>query len=127
MGYSPLVWGREAWHFIHYVALNYPDVPTDETKRKYKFFFELLPYVLPCPFCGNHFLENLEKLPIRLGSKKELFEWTIDMHNEVNKSNEKDVLTYEQALVELNKNSAKGKLYGDGVLDYRKIQRLLKK
>jgi hypothetical protein len=28
MGISPKVWGKEGWHFIHYVALNYPDKPT---------------------------------------------------------------------------------------------------
>lgn len=126
MGYSPLLWGKEAWHFIHYVALNYPDHPTDEDKRSYKLFFDLLPVVLPCPFCGVHFEETKQRIPIRLESTKELFEWTIDMHNEVNKMNNKPVLSYDQALAEINKNSNKGQVYGGGVLDYKRIQRLLK-
>jgi hypothetical protein len=126
MGYSSTLWGKEGWHFIHYVALNYPEHPTDEDKRKYKLFFELLCVVLPCPFCAVHFEENMAKLPIRLENSKELFEWTIDMHNEVNKDNGKPILSYEEALAEINKNSNKGKVYGGGVMDYRKIQRLLK-
>jgi len=42
-----------------------------------------------------------------MGSRKELFEWTVDMHNEVNKRNKKKILSYNQAIDELQKNSKK--------------------
>ena len=35
MGFSPLIWGRQAWHFIHMVALTYPNNPTEADKKNY--------------------------------------------------------------------------------------------
>jgi hypothetical protein len=124
MGYSPSMWGREAWHFIHYVTLNYPNNPTDQDKKLYQQFFEALPKVLPCPICGLHFLENLHQNEIRLDSKKDLFEWGVDMHNAVNESNGRKVLTYEEALQQINKNSSKGR-YDSEIMNHNKVQYLL--
>jgi hypothetical protein len=107
MGYNAELWGSEGWHFIHFICLNYPDQPTEADKREYKQFFELLPKVMPCPPCGFHFEENMKKHPIRLYSKKELFEWSIDMHNEVNAMNDKRILSYEEAYNEIWKNTKK--------------------
>jgi FAD-linked sulfhydryl oxidase len=105
MGYSPLLWGRQAWHFIHFVALSYPDTPNDLDKRNYLRFFKSLHKTLPCPTCAEHFKENMKKIPIRLENRKSLFEWTVDIHNEVNKENKKRILSYEQAIEEINKNA----------------------
>ena len=105
MGYNAELWGSEGWHFIHFICLNYPDQPTEVDKREYKKFFELLPIVMPCPPCGYHFEENMKTDPIRLDSKKELFEWSIDMHNKVNDMNEKKILSYEEAYAEIWKNT----------------------
>jgi hypothetical protein len=107
MGYSPEIWGRQAWHFIHMVALSYPEKPSVEDRKNFMRFFNSLPYTLPCPICGEHFKENMKTVPPRMGSRKELFEWTVDMHNEVNKRNKKKILSYNQAIDELQKNSKK--------------------
>lgn len=105
MGYSPKIWGRQAWHFIHMVALSYPDVPTEVDKENYLRFLKSLPHALPCPVCGEHFRENMGKNPPRLENRKQFFEWTVDMHNEVNKLNKKKVISYSEAIDELKKNS----------------------
>jgi len=47
MGVSPKHWGREGWKFIHWVALTYPNKPTDKDKKNYLQFFESLQDVLP--------------------------------------------------------------------------------
>jgi hypothetical protein len=107
MGYNAELWGSEGWHFIHFICLNYPDQPTESEKKEYNQFFELLPKVMPCPPCGFHFEENMANHPIRLDSKKELFEWSIDMHNEVNAMNDKRILSYEEAYNEIWKNTKK--------------------
>ena len=106
MVYSPKFWGRQAWHFIHMVALSYPDNPTADDKKNYLRFLKSLPHALPCPVCGEHFKENMEKHPPRLNSRKDFFEWTVDMHNEVNKMQQKKVISYSEAIDELKKNSA---------------------
>jgi hypothetical protein len=104
MGYSPQLWGKQGWHFIHYVALNYPINPTPEDKKKYLDFLNNLHQVLPCPFCGMHFKENMEKHPPRLDNREEFFNWTVDMHNFVNELNGKKKLTYAQAFKHTQRN-----------------------
>jgi len=104
MGIKPTYWGRQAWHFIHMVALSYPETPTETDKEKYLSFLQILEYVLPCPICGFHFNENMKKNPPRLESRQEFFNWTVDMHNEVNKSNGKSTLNYDEAFTEVQKN-----------------------
>jgi hypothetical protein len=107
MGYSPSIWGPQAWHFIHMVALSYPLEPNDEMKEKYFNFFKSLCYTLPCPTCSRHYEENFKSNPPRLNSRKELFNWTVDLHNKVNKSNNKPELSYDDAFKEVVKNTKK--------------------
>ena len=104
MGLSPLGWGREAWHFIHLVALTYPPQPSEEDKKEYLQFFESLQNVLPCEVCAIHYREKIKVNPPKLTNQKDLFEWTVDIHNSVNKDNGKKTLTYEQAFAEINNN-----------------------
>jgi hypothetical protein len=59
--------------------------------------------VLPCKYCANHYAEKIKANPIRLGSQTELFQWTVDIHNSVNKDNKKKIYTYEQAFQEITK------------------------
>jgi hypothetical protein len=107
MGYNPELWGRQAWHLIHMVALTYPEKPTEKDKKDYFKFFKSLQNVLPCPICAEHFRHNMEKKPIKLDNQKELFRWTVDIHNEVNKKNGKRVLSYDDALKEIQFNADK--------------------
>ena len=93
---EPNIWGPGAWLFLHSITLQYPDNPTEIDKENYKNFFESLQEVLPCPSCSEHYKNNLNKFPIRVESKDELIEWLIDIHNEVNVVNNKEVLTYDQ-------------------------------
>ena len=101
MGISPKHWGKEGWRFIHFVALAYPNKPTQKDKSNYLKFFESLQDVLPCGICAEHFRQNMIENPIKLDSNKELFNWTVDIHNVVNKQNGKKVLTYEKAFAEV--------------------------
>jgi hypothetical protein len=104
MGYSPEIWGRQGWHFIQMVALAYPENPTQEDKEEYSKFFESLKHVLPCPFCSMEYANNWEQHPINLDSRDKLFHWTVDMHNEVNKKNNKRVLNYDEAYGAISQN-----------------------
>jgi hypothetical protein len=107
MGVSPKHWGREGWKFIHWVALTYPNRPNEKDKKNYLKFFESLQDVLPCPICAEHFKQNMKDYPINLGSNKELFNWTVDMHNLVNKQNGKKAITYDQAFREITQQNKK--------------------
>lgn len=105
MGITPKYWGRQAWHFIHMVAISYPPEPTETDKQRYLTFLQVLEHILPCNICGEHFKENMEKHPPRLNSRKDFFEWTVDMHNLVNESNGKSILSYDEAEAQVMKNA----------------------
>jgi hypothetical protein len=113
MGLSPEVWGREAWHFIHLVALTYPPQPNEEQKKEYLLFFESLGNTLPCQVCAAHYRDKIKNTPPRLENHNELFNWTVDIHNSVNQDNGKKQYTYKQALNEINKNMKKKPVYSD--------------
>ena len=80
-------WGEYMWHTIHFVSLGYPNNPSDIDKTNYKNFYENLQNVLPCDECAKHLEQNLKKLPVTnyLSSREKLFEWTVLIHNKVNK------------------------------------------
>jgi hypothetical protein len=96
----PPVWGPMFWMTIHLVALGYPSSPTYTDKRSAKNFFEALANLIPCPICREHYKGHLEKHPIspNLDTNKDLFDWTVKLHNEVNKSLGKPEWTREEAL-----------------------------
>jgi hypothetical protein len=96
----PDVWGPHGWKFIHFVALGYPDNPSEETKKHYQQFFESIQFILPCQSCATHYQKNIQRVPISeyLKDRDTLMRWTIDLHNEVNKQQQKPTLSYEEAL-----------------------------
>jgi len=103
MGYNPKLWGSEGWYFIHYVALNYPLNPTEKDKKSYFQFFASLEHTLPCEGCAFNFGEKMKKYPPKLENRESLFNWTVDMHNSVNKENGKPEISYEKAFEEISK------------------------
>ena len=94
----PEVWGPHGWKFMHFVALGFPDQPTDQDRSSYQRFYESLQYVLPCHSCATHYQDNLRKYPIDLKDRDSLLRWTFAIHNEVNQRKDKPILSYEDAL-----------------------------
>lgn len=104
MTLGPDVWGPPGWKFLHFVALAYPENPTEEDKFKYKNFFTLIQDVLPCSICREHYKQHLVKYPLdddTLLTTKSLLHWTIDVHNEVNIATKKRTLSYEEAIASI--------------------------
>jgi len=97
---NPEVWGPPAWTFLHSVTLAYPDNPTDIDKTNYENFFNALQPILPCAKCSKNYLRHLQEDPIsnHLDRKKSLVNWLINVHNKVNKSNNKRELTYNEVM-----------------------------
>jgi len=98
---TPDIWGPKLWMSIHFIALAYPISPTEEQKKNYKTFFEIIQTVLPCSLCSNNYKQHLKEKPLNdsvLKDKESLVKWTIDMHNMVNKDNNKEILSYDKAI-----------------------------
>lgn len=102
---KPTIWGKYIWNSIHLIINAYPDNPTLEDKKKYYNFFHSLAEVLPCSTCSNSFKQILQQYPIsdRILSNKELFiKWGIDVHNTVNRKLGKKILSYDEAMRDIN-------------------------
>lgn len=99
MGVSPNVWGPGAWEFIHLTVMGEPDDFDTSRLIFYKRFFEVLQELLPCERCRLHLKKNMTKLKDieKIKTKKELFDWTTDLHNNVNEITNKSILSKEDA------------------------------
>lgn len=109
MKLGPNIWGPHGWKFIHYIAFAYPNNPPDNVKETYKNFFTLLGNVLPCKLCMDHYAENLILHPLTdkvLTNRDTLLQWTIDIHNEVNKINNSKLYDYNSVMELLMNNFA---------------------
>ena len=97
---NPEVWGPPAWTFLHSITLAYPDNPSDLDKSNYENFFNELQPIIPCAKCSQNYYIHLQEDPIsnNLDSKKSLVNWLINVHNKVNKSNNKRELTYNEVM-----------------------------
>lgn len=98
---DPEIWGSSAWLFLHTITLNYPNNPSFYDKQYYTGFFKNLEHVLPCDFCSHNYKLHLEKYPIEnyLNSKKDLIQWLIHIHNEVNIIFNKKKMTYDEFIL----------------------------
>lgn len=104
---TPSNWGPHGWKFIHYIAIGYPNNPSENDKQSYKSFFSNIARVLPCSLCSNHYSENLLKHPLNdtvMSSRDNLVKWSIDMHNEVNIANNRDILSYDEGFAIIKSN-----------------------
>lgn len=107
---EPSIWGPHAWVFLHSITFNYPNCPKQEDKINMRNFFNNLQNILPCDKCKNNFLTHIKKRPLTdniLCSKRELIKWLIDIHNDVNKMNGKQSVSYNDAIYKILYNPQK--------------------
>ena len=81
------IWGPHFWYTLHFIALGFPTDASSIDKKNYKNFYINLPNVIPCEECAKHLITNINNFSIDnyLDTKNRLFEWTVILHNEVNK------------------------------------------
>ena len=97
---DPTIWGPKLCFVIHTMSLNYPDNPTYDDKRNYDNFFNSLQFVIPCDKCRIHYTERINKNPVinHLENSDSLFRYTIELHNDVNKSLGKRTYIYDEVI-----------------------------
>lgn len=105
MGLNPNSWGPQGWHFLHAIAFTFPENPNEDQRVQYQNYFHSLAHVLPCELCRENFKKKLIHTPPPMDNGTNMFKWTVDLHNEVNKANGKPELSYDQAFEEFKKNS----------------------
>lgn len=98
---DPKVWGPPTWFFLHMVARTYPLQPTSITKKRYYDFFQVqMPLFLPSKHTKAYetFLNELPVVPY-LDTRDHLIHWVYLLHNRVNQSLEKPLISFEEAHV----------------------------
>lgn len=93
MAIKPVKFGPYFWGTLHLACLGGIDPVALRT------LVAIFPSILPCPVCGIHFTKVLADNPLPdTTDPDELFRWSVDVHNVVNRSLEKPVFTYTEAL-----------------------------
>lgn len=79
-------WGPAFWHALHSAAYSYPREPSRSDKLYMKAFLISIGGVLPCRDCCNHYTDFLKTIRMDdiLRSRKNLTEFIVDIHNNVN-------------------------------------------
>jgi hypothetical protein len=88
-GYSsdPEVFGPPYWYVLHNGAISYPNNPTDYVKLGMQNLLLYFPLLMPCVACKEHAFDfiRITNLNLVTRSREDLFKFTIDLHNYVNK------------------------------------------
>lgn len=96
------------WYNIHYFLNNYyPLVPLEYDKTQVLKLINVMSSTgIPCVHCRQHFKSYLQINPINqyLSSRESLKKYFIDLHNDINKRNKKNVFSYEGAEKKYKKN-----------------------
>ncbi|AOW04659.1 ERV/ALR sulfhydryl oxidase domain-containing protein [Yarrowia lipolytica] len=78
------VLGRATWTFLHTMAAQYPDNPSETQKKEMTDFMGIFSRVYPCWFCASDFQKWIKMSPPEVDSKDILSKWLCKAHNEVN-------------------------------------------
>eukprot|EP00095_Tigriopus_kingsejongensis_P004438 maker-scaffold227_size249015-snap-gene-1.26 protein:Tk04438 transcript:maker-scaffold227_size249015-snap-gene-1.26-mRNA-1 annotation:"fad-linked sulfhydryl oxidase alr" len=76
--------GRATWKFLHTMAANYPEKPTDSEQKKLTSFLNLFGHLYPCGPCADDFRVDLVQNPPKVTSSDEFSTWLCHAHNRVN-------------------------------------------
>jgi hypothetical protein len=99
-------WSKPYWDFLYIIAYTYPDNPNEQVKKDTKNMLYSLRSLIPCSVCRNHYRKNLINYPPTnktVCNSNNLFNWISNIHNQVNKSLGKKVLTKDEAKKETYK------------------------
>jgi hypothetical protein len=98
--FNPAIWGPHYWFVLYTIALSYPLIVNESTKKKYYDFITNLPLFIPVPDIGNVFSKFLDSYPVTpyLDSRESFIKWTHFIHNKINSYLGKPEISYYDAL-----------------------------
>lgn len=91
------IWGPSCWLTLHFFSMYYPENPTQNDIENHTRFLNILPTVLPCKECSEHFRLSLNEYNINeaLQSRKKYIELIYKLHNSANKILDKPIMSYD--------------------------------
>jgi len=93
MNIPPTKWGPPFWMTLHIACLGCQD------SKVLVDFVESYKKIIPCLSCRLHFEEVLVENPVP--EADDLFKWSVDVHNIVNRRLGKPEFSYEDALANI--------------------------
>ena len=100
MRIPPSKWGPHFWMTLHIACLGCQDAKVLED------FVEGYKEIIPCLSCREHFEQVLVDNPVP--EADDLFKWSVDVHNIVNKRLGKPEVSYEAALANVVTEAPEG-------------------
>jgi len=110
-------WQRITWHILHTISLHY----NDTYRNEYIIFFNTLKTIIPCRICRNHYIENTNKENMQIENNinsERIFNWTIDLHNTVNKMHHKKLWNYNESRNYYEQHNFNNKIYKFFIFEY---------
>lgn len=98
-----MFWGPLIWGSMHSMAISYEPSPSTGpayTRLAFENFIKSIVFLLPCKECREHFVAHLTHIPLTdddFKSPLTLFRWTWKIHNMVNESLGKKILSFADA------------------------------
>ena len=83
--------GRASWKLFHTILARYPDTPNEDERTALQSYLHLFVRLYPCGECAEHFRVIVDKYPPQVSSRSAAAVWGCHVHNEVNKSLNKEV------------------------------------
>lgn len=98
MNIPPSTWGPHFWSTLHIACLGCQDY------KALAEFVEGYVYIIPCLSCRQHFEQVLVENPVP--ETGDFFQWSVDVHNIVNKRLGKPEVSYDDALANIIRTGA---------------------
>jgi len=104
---SPEVFGPPMWFSLHTMAAKYPQVPDASKRASCVQMLKVLPDLLPCEECSNHFRAFVETIDLEdvCSSRDKFSSLMCCAHNDVNSRTGKDIFPCD-AVIERYSTSA---------------------
>lgn len=111
------IWARPLWRIIHTIGIIFdPEKNCSSVKE----FFNTLSMYIPCPFCKEHYINFCRANPINnvihaKSTREEVFNWTVLLHNDVNRKLFKPFVDEKRAW----------KVYENNILSYIMLKQMI--
>ena len=90
-------WGPKLWFLIHTISYCSPESLSEIEQRDYYLFFSyIIPKCVPCPECIIHYIKLTNKYKFHGKTRDDLINYTILLHNKVNKRLKKQILERQE-------------------------------
>lgn len=93
-------WAHPTWNSIHCLAIISDKAKNKYISKTYKSLISCLQFIIPCEMCRNHLVVNLKNDHIDSYLNGNLFLWSFNLHNIVNKSIDKPKAVYKEMLIQ---------------------------